>query len=152
MRQTFEFIVSIVMLLIPTKLLVVDSTPLEDYRDKDAKTGFTSRGPFKGFKTHLATNQFGLPLKTIVTTGNKHDSPFFSELIDLNVKDILVLADAGYDSNLNRKVAKKKEMKPVIAKNPRRTKKKFKLSKVLKKKRYIIEQTNSILKEMLQKS
>ena len=68
-------------MMILTELLIIDSTPLVDEKDPDAKVGFNSRGPFKGFKIHLSVNQLGLPLKAILTPGNKHDSLFFPQLL-----------------------------------------------------------------------
>ena len=61
---------------------MVDSTPLEDRRDPEGKWGYTSRGSFKGFKLHVAVNQEGLPLKVLVTPGNRYDSPFLPVLIE----------------------------------------------------------------------
>ncbi len=111
--QVFNQLSEIIQLMIPTDMLVVDSTPLED-NDPDAKVGFYLRGAFKGFKTHLSVNQLGLPLKVILTTGNKHDSLFLPELL---VSCELILADAGYDSESNRKACKEIKAKPIIAKN-----------------------------------
>ncbi len=144
----FNKLSSIIQMIIPTDMLVADSTPLVDEEDPDAKVGFNSRGAFKGFKTHLSVNHLGLPLKAILTTGNKHDSPFLPELL---VSGKLALADAGYDSEANRKACREKGAKPVIAKNRRNTKKRRWTPKILKKKRYIVEQFNSIIKNSMDK-
>ena len=56
---------------IPTTHLIVDSTPLKDMYDIEAKWGFTCRGPVKGFKLHVAVNQLGLPLRAIMTPANR---------------------------------------------------------------------------------
>ncbi len=146
--QVFNQLSEIIQLMIPTELLIIDSTPLVDGEDPDAKVGFYSRGAFKGFKTHLSVNQLGLPLKAILTTGNKHDSPFLLELL---VSGKLALADAGYDSEANRKACREKGVKPVIAKNRRRSKKRLWTPKILKKKRYIVEQFNAIIKKAMDK-
>lgn len=130
-----------------SKLLVVDSTPLEDYEDPDAKFGFYSRGPFKGFKVHLSVNQDGLPMKARITPGNRHDSQFFKDLL---IKAEKVLGDAGYDSEKNRELCRNQESEPLIARNSRNTNKKFDTPELLKKERYLVEQFNSILKETLQ--
>jgi len=153
MKVVLENVGKMVALIFGITLAVVDSTPLEDW-DKEAKTGYTSKGSFRGFKTHFSVNHLGLPLKAIFTTGNKHDSPFFPELINVDTKitkGTPVLGDAGYDSKVNRKAAREKGFRAYIAKNKRNTKtKKRKYTwKILKKKRYIVEQTNSFLKEIL---
>ena len=75
MRETFEKLAGIVAILTPTELLVVDSTPLEDWKDSDARWGFYSRGPFRGFKVHVSVDQLGLPRKALITLGSVYDSP-----------------------------------------------------------------------------
>ena len=53
LKDVFNKLADILMWLIPTKFLIVDSTPLEDEKDLDARVGFYSKGPFKGFEAHL---------------------------------------------------------------------------------------------------
>jgi IS5 family transposase len=58
-----------------------------------------------------------------------------------------VLADAGYDSKTNHRAVKAIDASPVIAPNPRRGKrKKIKHVKLLKTKRYVVEQFNGHVK------
>ncbi|KXA91856.1 hypothetical protein AKJ63_00695 [candidate division MSBL1 archaeon SCGC-AAA259D18] len=104
-KKAFQKLSEYVQMLVPTEDLIVDSTPLEDYRDPDSRWGKYSREWFKGFKGHFSVNQLGLPLKTKVTTGNRHDSPFLPELIS-GLGSNRVLADAGYDSRSNRKACR----------------------------------------------
>ena len=85
----------------PTTFLIVDSTPLVDLYDMEAGWGHTSRGKFRGFKLHSAVNQLGLPLRAVVTPGNRYDSPFLPRLIE-DLEADYVLADAGYDSKTNK--------------------------------------------------
>jgi IS5 family transposase len=148
-REAFEKLVSIISMLVPTELLVVDSTPLEDWRDPEAKVGFYSRGPFKGFKVHVSVDQLGLPRKALATPGNRHDSPFLPELIS-GQRARFVLGDAGYDSKRNRKACRDIGAKPCIATNPRRSGKRRYTPPLCKRHHYIVEQFNSRLKEMLQ--
>lgn len=148
MREAFEKLAGIVAMLTPTELLVVDSTPLEDWRDPDAKWGFYSRGPFKGFKVHVSVDQLGLPRKALITPGNRYDSPFLPELI-AGQRTEFVLGDAAYDAKSNRKACKEIGAKPCFAKNPRRSGKRRYTPTLLKRKRYIVEQFNSRLKDML---
>jgi len=112
---------------IHTTHLIVDSTPLKDMHDLEAKWGFTSRGPVKGFKLHVAVNQLGLPLKAIVTPGNRFDSIFLPKLIE-DLEADYVLADAGYHSLKNIEAVKNMGAVPVIAVNPRRQGKEGKVS------------------------
>ena len=148
MREVFEKLASIVAMLTPTKLLVVDSTPLEDWKDPDAKWGFYPQGPFKGFKVHVSVDQLGLPRKALITPRNRHDSPFLPELI-AGQRPKFVLGDAGYDSERNRKACRGIGAKPYIVTNPRRSCKRRHAPALLKRKRYIVEQFNSRLKDML---
>jgi IS5 family transposase len=110
----------------------------------------SSRGPFKGFKLHAVVNQLGLPLKAIVTSGNRFDSIFLPKLIeDLEAK--FVLADAGYHSLENVKAVRAMGAVPIIAVNPRR---KGKVGKVSNAEffggmRFPVEQFNSHVKHNL---
>ncbi len=147
-REAFEKLAGVVATLVQTELSVVDSTPLEDWRDPEAEWGFYSRGPFKGFKVHVSVDQLGLPRKALITPGNEHDSPFMPELI-AGQKAKFVLGDAGYDAESNRKACRDIGAKPCIATNPRRSGKRRYTPPLCKRKRHIVEQFNSRLKELL---
>jgi IS5 family transposase len=139
LEEVMERIANIIKENIPTTHLIVDSTPLKDMYDPEAKWGWTSRGPVKGFKLHVAVNQLGLPLKAIVTTANHFDSIFLPQLIQ-SIKAQYVLADAGYHSLKNLRVVNESGAVPVIAVNPRR---KGKASKVFfGGRRWPVEQFN----------
>ncbi|MDT8781343.1 MAG: transposase [Candidatus Bathyarchaeota archaeon] len=146
LEETFAKLADMLRILTPTTLLIVDSTPLVDLYDMEARWGHTSRGKFRGFKLHAAVNQLGLPLRAAITPGNKYDSPLFPALIwDLEAP--YVLADAGYDSKENYAAAKMINAQAVIAPNPRRGKRrKIKHVALLKTKRYVVEQFNGHLK------
>jgi transposase len=117
-----------------------------DLYDMEAGGGHTSRGKFRGFKLHAAVNQLGLPLRAVVTPGNRYDSPFLPGFIE-DLEADYVLADAGYDSKTNDRAVKAINAAPVIASNPRWGKrKKIKQSRLLKTKRYVVEQFNGHLK------
>ena len=109
----------------------------------EAKWGFTCRGRFKGFKMHVVVNQLGLPLKAIVTPGNRFDSIFLPKLIE-DLEAQYVLADAGYHSLQNIKAVKDMGAMPIIAVNPRRQGKQSKVpnSMFFRGKRYPVEQFN----------
>jgi hypothetical protein len=146
LEETFGKISDMLQLVTPTTFLIVDSTPLVDLYDMEAGWGHTSRGKFRGFKLHAAVNQLGLPLRAVVTTGNRYDSPFLPGLIE-DLEADYVLADAGYDSKANSSAVKEIDAEPVIACNPRRGKsRKIKHVKLLKTKRYVVEQFNGHLK------
>jgi transposase len=146
LEETFERIANMLQLVTPNTLLVVDSTPLVDLYGMEAGWGHTGRGKFRGFKLHAVVNQLGLPLRAIVTPGNRYDSPFLPKLIE-DLEAEYVLADAGYDSRINKGAAKYIDAKPVIASNPRRGKrKKIKHIELLKTRRYVVEQFNGHLK------
>ncbi|MDT8783176.1 MAG: transposase, partial [Candidatus Bathyarchaeota archaeon] len=147
LEQTFINITNMLQLIEPTKTVIVDSTPLVDLYDMEARWGHTGRGKFRGFKLHTAVNQLGLPLRAVVTPGNCYDGPFLPKLIwDLEAD--YVLADAGYCSKRNIEAAKDIGAVPFIADNPRKKGKNRKIqpSELLKKKRYVVEQFNGHLK------
>jgi hypothetical protein len=146
LEKTFVKIADILQLAVPTRIAVVDSTPLVDLYDMEAGWGHTSRGKFRGFKLHAAVNQLGLPLRALVTPGNRYDGPFLPKLIE-DLEADYVLADAAYYSKRNFRAVEAIDAEPVIACNPRRGKrKKIKHSKLLKTKRYVIEQFNGHVK------
>ncbi len=146
LEETFGKISSMLQLMSPTTFLIVDSTPLVDLYDMEAGWGHTSRGKFRGFKLHAAVNQLGLPLRAVVTPGNRYDSPFLPKLI-ADLEADYVLADAGYDSKTNYRAVKDIDVEPVIASNPRRGKrKKIKHAQLLKTRRYVVEQFNGHIK------
>jgi IS5 family transposase len=91
-------------------------------------------------------NQLGLPLKALVTAGNRYDSPFLPKLIK-DLEADYVLADAGYDSKTNHRAVRAIDAEPVIASNTRRGKRrKVKHVELLKAKRYVVEQFNGTSK------
>jgi transposase len=144
LQETFKKTADMIQTIEPTKILIADSTPLEDLCDIEAKWGFTSRGRFKGFKLHAVVNQLGLPLKAIVTSGNRFDSVFLPKLIE-DLEADYVLADAGYHSLRNIQAVKDMGAEPVIAVNPRRRGKQSNTftSAAFKGRRYPVEQFNS---------
>lgn len=148
LEKTFIKIADILQFLAPTTIAVVDSTPLEDLYDMEAEWGHTGRGKFRGFKLHAAVNQLGLPLRALVTPGNKYDGPFLLKLIE-DLEADCVLADGAYSSKRNFKAVKAINAQVVIADNPRKKGKgcKIESSELLKAKRYVIEQFNGHLKE-----
>jgi transposase len=151
LEETFKKIAGMLQLVAPTTFLIVDSTPLVDLYDMEAGWGHTSRGKFRGFKLHAAVNQLGLPLRGLVTPGNRYDSPVLPGLIE-DLEAEYVLADAGYDSKKNKGTIKAIGAEPVIASNPRRGKRKrIRCSKLLKAKRFVIEQFNGHVKDNILK-
>jgi transposase len=147
LEETFGKISSMLQLVVPNTLLIADSTPLEDLYDMEARWGYTSRGKFRGFKLHTIVNQLGLPLKAVVTAGNRYDSPFLPGLLE-DLEADYVLADAGYDSKRNIRAVKAIGAEPVIASNPRRGKRKrIKHCDLLRTNRYVVEQFNGHIKE-----
>jgi hypothetical protein len=63
LEETFINIADMLQLMEPTTAVIVDSTPLIDLYDMEARWGHTGRGKFRGFKLHAAVNQLGLPLR-----------------------------------------------------------------------------------------
>jgi len=147
LEETFINIADMLQLIEPTKAVIVDSTPLVDLYDMEARWGHTGRGKFRGFKLHAAVNQLGLPLRALVTSGNCYDSPFLPKLIE-DLEADYVLADAGYCSKGNIKAVKDMGAVPVIADNPRKKGKDHKIepNALLKRERYVVEHFNGHLK------
>jgi hypothetical protein len=147
-EEIMHKLAGIIQQLVPTTHLIVDSTPLKDLYDLEAKWGFSSRGPFKGYKLHVAVNQYGLPLNATITTGNLYDSKLLPELIE-DLEAPFVVADAGYDTVDNFKAVKAIGATPIIATNPRRGGKAGKVSneEFFGGMRYPVEQLNGHIKD-----
>ena len=77
LEVTFRKISGMLELVSPTTFLIVDSTPLVDLYDMEARWGYTRRGKVQGFKLHAVVNQLGLPLRALVTPGNRLIRRFF---------------------------------------------------------------------------
>lgn len=124
---------------------ILDSTPLEDENDSDAKTGYTSMGKFKGFKLHTGCDESEVPLRATFTTGNVHDSVKAEELLAPTPHSG---GDSGYNAKRIKQAAKTKDSKLITSHNPRREgkDKKKKSPRILRKVRFIIEQFNSFIK------
>ena len=60
LKEVFELLAELLQHPLPCRLLVVDSTPLEDRRDPEGRWGYTSRGSFKGFKLFASLFMLGL--------------------------------------------------------------------------------------------
>jgi hypothetical protein len=147
LEETFLKTADMLQLILPTRIVVVDSTPLVDLYDMEAEWGYTSRGKFRGFKLHAAVNQQGLPLRAIVTPGNRFDGPFLPKLIE-DLEADFVLADGAYCSKRNFKAVRDMGAVPLIADNPRKKGKARKVESdvLLKTKRYVVEQFNGHMK------
>jgi hypothetical protein len=147
LEETFTKIADILQIAIPTTIAVVDSTPLVDLYDMEAQWGHTSRGKFRGFKLHSVVNQFGLPLRAVVSPGNRYDGPFLPKLIE-DLEAEYVLGDAAYHSKRNIRAVEAIDAVPVFADNPRKKGKnrKIEVCELLKQKRYLVEQFNGHFK------
>lgn len=145
LEETFIKTARMLQLVEPTSIVVVDSTPLVDLYDMEAQWGHTSKGRFRGFKLHAAVNQDGLPLRAVVTPGNKFDGPFLPELIE-DLEADYVLADGAYCSKSNFRAVRDMGAVQVIADNPRKKAWKLESDVLLKTKRYVIEQFNGHVK------
>lgn len=131
---------------------ILDSTPIEDEMDSEARVGYTSKGKFKGFKLHMSCDEHEVPLRAVVTTGNVHDSTMAEELLAPTKR---TGGDSGYDNRELKKSARKIGSKPIFVHNPRRQgkEKKRKTPKILKKARVVIEQCNGFIKnQVMQKA
>lgn len=148
LEELFNAVADILQLALPTKIAVIDSTPLVDLYDMEARWGHTSRGKFRGFKLHAAVNQFGLPLRAIVTTGNRFDGPYLPKLIE-DIEADYVLADGAYHSKANFSAIRAINAVPVIADNPRKKGKncKAEMDVLLRTNRYVVEQFNGLIKD-----
>ena len=127
---------------------LLDSTPIEDPEDPDARIGHTSRGEFKGFKVHMSCDEYCVPLRATFTTGNVHDSQM--ALIIL-AKTEHVGGDSAYDFDELKICVVRQGSEGDFVHNPRREGKEAKkpTSALLKHFRVCIEQCNSILKEQV---
>jgi len=129
---------------------ILDSTPIRDRRDPDAKKGYSSQGEFWGFKLHASCDEYCVPLRANFTTGNVHDSRQATLLLAPTQR---VGGDSAYDfQELKIKVIEQGS-KGYFVHNPRRggKEKKKPTPKILRKVRVCVEQLNSIIKTQVLK-
>ena len=129
---------------------ILDSTPLEDYNDPDARWGKNSQGHFKGFKLHMSVDEKSMPLRATFTTGNVHDrTPAAMLLAPTKYNG----GDAAYDDQALKDASQAQGSTPIFVHNPRREgkEKKHKTPQKLKKMRVKVEQANSIIKHPVMK-
>ena len=104
--------------------LAVDSTPIPVKKaDSDARKGYGTRGWFYGYKLHiLASCETKLPLRAVITRGNRHDAPLLPRLLknQVHTSGRYVLADAGYDSEENIAALWESGAAPLVQLNKRR--------------------------------
>lgn len=79
-----------------------------------------------GYKLHVMSDaNYELPLTFSVSPANKAEITLFrtelAELLSRGNKPEVLVADAGYDSKLNKRLCIKQGISPVIARNPRRS-------------------------------
>jgi transposase len=79
-----------------------------------------------GYKLHVMSDaDYELPLAFSVSSANQAEITHFrgqlAELLSRGTKPRILLADAGYDSKLNKRLCIKQGISPVIARNPRRS-------------------------------
>ena len=129
---------------------ILDSTPIPDKEDPDARKGYTSKGEFWGFKLHASCDEYCVPLRATFTTGNVHDS---QKAHDLLAPTMNVGGDSAYDFEELKMTVIEQESKGYFVHNPRREgkEKKRPTPKILSIKRVCVEQCNSILKEQVLK-
>lgn len=144
--------------------VVVDAALMEK-NDGDTEWGFSdSSGWVLGYKTHVSCDaRSGLPLRIRLTTANRHESPLLPELVG-GLNPSAVIANSGYDSEDNVNHVMELDAVPAIAYNKRGDKnkgyankkskrnkaRKNKKRKKLLRKRYIVEQLNNLIHEVLQ--
>lgn len=128
----------------------MNSTPIEDSDDTDARKGYTSRGEFYGFKLHMSSDEKCVPSRATFTTGNVHDSTKAHKILAPTKK---VGGDSAYDFQELKITVLEQNSKGYFVHNPRREGKEAKkpTPRILKKMRVCIEQCNSILKKQVLK-
>jgi len=87
-------------------------------------------------KIHVAVDSLGLPVKLILSEGQRHDSPFARDLLVEGCDK--VLGDRGYDSDAFRQQIRDLNAEPVIPSKSNRINPEF-FDKVLYKERNAVE-------------
>jgi hypothetical protein len=104
--------------------LAIDSTPIPVHpTDVDARKGYGSRGWFYGYKLHLlASCETKLPLRAVLTRGNRHDAKLLPRLLkkQTHTAGRYLVADAGYDSEANLATIWESGATPLVQLNKRR--------------------------------
>jgi len=127
---------------------LLDSTPIRDRNDPDAKKGYSSQGEFWGFKLHASCDEFCVPLRATFTTGEVHDS---QQAFNILAETPNVGGDSAYDFEELKITVIEQGSDGYFVHNPRREgkEKKRPTPKILSIKRVCVEQCNSIIKEQV---
>jgi transposase len=134
----------------------IDGSLIQSYSFKDT-TGYSGKHHRVGTKISTLAEGTGIPLSVCFARGNRHDLVLAPqtlrslEFAPSRLPITSLLADKGYDSRKFRRFALTQKFVPYI---PRRegtkVRRKYQLlymnDKILQKKRYVVEQTNSWLK------
>lgn len=96
-------------------------------------------------KLHLAVRGLGCPVRIILTAGQRGDASQAAALLGTD-QPAVVLADAAYDSDDNRRIIGEAGALAVIPNNPSRTRK-HPFDRTLYKERHLIECCFSKLKQ-----
>jgi hypothetical protein len=157
--EQYDFLLGQVIKLVGDRYLqlkesewtILDSTPIRDPEDPDARKGYTSQGPFVGFKVHLSCDEHCVPLRATFTTGNVHDSRPAEQLLAPTKK---VGGDSAYDKQELKIQVLSQGSEGYFVHNPRRGGKEEKRETplILKKVRVCVEQCNSIFKVQVLKN
>ena len=91
--------------VLQTEKILIDSSFVKTYSGKKEEgSSYWIKGIVKkgyGFKLHALTDEQGIPLALIITTGSRHDCPVAIPLLEsfrtLRLTTKYVLADKGYD-------------------------------------------------------
>jgi transposase len=103
-----------------------DIEHLEGSKDQDARIGHkTADSSFFGYKTHLAMTEERIITAAVVTTGEKSDGKFLTELVEKSQEAGLavdtVIGDTAYSEKDNIQYAKENDIQLVSKLNPQIT-------------------------------
>jgi hypothetical protein len=113
-----------------------------------AKKGYSTMGWFFGFKLHIVVSQEGYLLSVVITKGNVDDR-FPVEKLVQDLKNCLIVVDAGYISQELQRTLLKKGIHLFYATKKNMKKLMTVLQHCLLKSRQIVETVFSILKERM---
>lgn len=130
---------------------LVDSTPLEDKHDGEARWGKTSRGWFCGYKLHMSTDEKSVPLRATFTSGEVHDSRPAGLLF---APTPCVGGDSAYDNKRLTRKARRQGSVAHFVPNPRNNPNDTRRTHpALGKVRSAIERANNLVKnEVMQRA
>lgn len=137
-------------------IITEENEVIEPPKSKDTQARWVKKGPhfYLGYKLHAMTDKEGYFRAGYVTPANEHEARHLEPLAQQTAKGARMQTDKGYASKSNRAMLKSHQLKDGIMHKAVRGKplkdSQKQLNRIIKKTRYVIEQSFGTMKRRFQ--